>query len=59
MTLGQFADALVSLGATNAINLVGSNSYAFMRGNDGSLTEFGSRDSAPHPNTNYIIWRSR
>ena len=59
MTLGQFADALVSLGATNAINLVGSNSYAFMRGNDGSLTEFGSRDSAQHHNTNYIIWRSR
>lgn len=57
MTLNQFAEALVDLGVSNAIYLVGSTAYGFARDRYGHRLDFGIPVADPMPNTNYIVWR--
>lgn len=57
LTMDEFANALVSLGAENAIYLVGSTAYGFYRTEDGQKVEFGKRVYPAPKYVNYIIWR--
>lgn len=56
LTFHEFSQALVDLGVSNAIYLVGSTAYGFARDKDGKKIEFGKRVSSPAPNTNYLVW---
>lgn len=56
LTFGDFSEALVSLGVTNAIYLVGSSAYGFARDDRGSLQTFGEREQDFSPHTNFIVW---
>lgn len=53
----DFSQALVDLGVTNAIYLVGSKTYLKARLEDGRIYEFGKRAPHPYPNTNFIFWQ--
>ena len=56
----DFAQALVDLGVTQAIYLVGSTSYGWATDDDGNRVEFGFENSRSLPrNTSYIVWRRR
>lgn len=57
LTFHDFSQALVDLGVSNAIYLVGSNTYGFARHADGSKTEFGASSMPTSPNSNYLVWR--
>lgn len=60
MTLNLFAQVLVKLGVSNAVNLIGgSRSCAFAVERDGSRIEFGDWNADRHPNGNYIVWEAR
>ena len=55
----DFAQALVDLGVSNAIYLVGGTSYGFWRGNDGVRVEFNEQRIPKYDNESYILWRAR
>ena len=55
MTLNEFAETLIELGATNAIYLVGSTSYGFARDCNGDRIIFGNQKEHPFQNSNYIM----
>lgn len=55
----DFAQALVDLGVTNAIYLVGSTSYGWAVEGDGSRVEFGAENCRLPKNTSYVVWRKR
>lgn len=57
LSLHDFSQALVDLGVKNAIYLTGSTAYLKARLADGRTYEFGKRETAAHPNTNYIYWQ--
>ena len=57
LTFGEFARDLADLGASDAIYLVGSKSYGFVRTPDGTRTEFGRPFTDVYPNINFIVWR--
>lgn len=57
LTFHDFSQALVDLGVSDAIYLVGSTAYGFARPARGSKVEFGTRNAAASPNANYIVWR--
>lgn len=57
LTFGEFARDLADLGASDAIYLVGSKSYGFVRTPDGTRTEFGRLFTDAYPNINFIVWR--
>ena len=57
LTFNEFSKALVSLGVSNAIYLVGSTSYGTYRTSDGKRKDFGERVDDPFPNASYIIWK--
>lgn len=57
MTLNDFSQHLVDLGAKNAIYLVGSSSFGFAIDKEGNKIEFGKEKENPSINTNYIIWQ--
>jgi len=55
-SLHDFAQALVDIGATNAIYLVGSNAIGWSRDIDGNGTKMGLWDIKAYKNVNFIVW---
>lgn len=55
----DFAQALADLGVENAIYLVGSTSYGFLRDRDGSVEEFTERRVSKYRYENYVLWREK
>ncbi len=53
----DFAQALVDLGMTNAIYLVGSTAYGWAMDGEGTRHEFGTENPRLPKNTSYIVWR--
>lgn len=56
LTFHDFSQALVDMGVTNAIYLVGSSTYGFAKDADGNKFEFGKPNETGYPFTNYIVW---
>lgn len=54
----DFAQALVDLGVDNAIYLVGSTSYGFSRGEDGSIEEFSDLRVSKYKYESYLLWEN-
>ena len=57
LTFHDFAQALVDMGVTNAIYLVGSKSYGLVRDADGNRIVLGSDVVSDAKNVNYIVWQ--
>lgn len=57
VTMHDFAQALVDLGVSNAIYMVGSSAYGFAIDAKGNKIEFGKEDTNARTNTNYIVWK--
>lgn len=55
----DFAQALVDLGITNAIYLVGSSAYGWAVNDSGDRIEFGIENLRLPKNASYIVWRRR
>ncbi len=55
----DFSQALVDIGVSDAIYLVGSTAYGWYYGQDHVRHEFGIEQSSLPGNTSYIIWRSK
>lgn len=56
----DFTQALVDLGMTNAVYLVGSTSYGWATDNAGNRVEFGVENNRRLPkNTSYVVWRKK
>ncbi len=55
----DFAQALVDLGCSNAIYLIGSTAYGYSYDKEGNLTEFFPRVAAKYRFENFIIWRAK
>lgn len=55
----DFSEAIADLGITNAIYLVGGNSYGAYRDSNNHFHEFGSPENKEHPNTNFIVFRKK
>ena len=53
----DFAQALVDLGANNAIYLVGSTSYGFWYDKEGNVEEFSDLRVSKYKYESYILWR--
>lgn len=56
-SLHDFAQALVDLGVTNAIYLVGGGALHFSRTEDGIGTAYGLWNQRPYKNASFIIWK--
>ena len=56
----DFTQALVDIGISQAIYLVGSTAYGWCIDPSGNRVEFGVENprNTP-PNTSYIVWRSK
>ncbi|MGN0237456.1 MAG: hypothetical protein ACI4AK_05175 [Lepagella sp.] len=57
LTFHDFAQALVDMGVTNAIYLVGSNAAGFAVDARGHRYDYGSEVPDSSASTNYIVWR--
>lgn len=55
----DFAQALVDLGMTNAIYLVGSTAFGWAVDDCGNRIEFGIEDPRLPQNASYIVWRRK
>lgn len=56
----DFTQALVDIGISNAIYLVGSTAYGWCIDQSGNRVEFGVENPRNTPaNTSYIVWRSK
>ena len=55
--LNEFSELLIKMGATEAINLIGGNSYGFAVDKEGMKIEFGEENKDTDPNINYIVWK--
>ena len=55
----DFAQALVDLGVSNAIYLVGSTSYGFWHDRDGNVEEFSDFRVSKYKYESYILWRGK
>lgn len=53
----DFAQALVDLGVTHAVYLVGSTSYGWATDDRSNRVEFGLENSRLPKNTSYVVWR--
>lgn len=53
----DFSQALVDIGVTEAIYLVGSTAHGWYRTEDGKLTEYGTSPDATLTSVSYIVWR--
>lgn len=56
LTFHEFAQALVEIGVSNAIYLVGSSTFGFAIDPAGNRIEFGSTETNTSKNINYIVW---
>lgn len=57
LTFHDFSQALVDLGARNAIYLVGASSSGFYVDAQGLRTDFTTHAPSPYENINFIVWR--
>ena len=58
LTFGEFSGAMVDMGVSTAIYLVGSKSYGIVRLPDGDVLEYNLRGVRKYPeNTNFIVWK--
>lgn len=57
LTFHDFSQALVDLGARNAIYLVGASSSGFYVDAQGLRTDFTTYAPSPYENINFIVWR--
>lgn len=57
LTFHEFSQALVDLGVSNAIYLVGGSNYSFATDAAGRKVTFGSEPDTFAENINYIVWR--
>ena len=57
LTMHDFSQALADMGVSNAIYLVGGNSYCSYRDRSGDTFSLGSRWSDDVNNLNYLVWR--
>lgn len=57
ITFHDFSQLLVNYGVTNAIYLVGSDSYGFYRTSNGKRCDFGNSKHNEIPNITYMVWR--
>ncbi len=55
----DFSQALIDAGASNAIALVGGDSYGTYKDSEGNLFTFGHPWDKSIDNVNYIVWRLR
>ena len=55
-SMHDFAQALVDLGTTNAIYLVGSSAMGWCLDTDGNGSKMGLWDSRAYPNISFIAW---
>ena len=55
----DFSMALVDIGVTQAIYLVGSTTHGWWVDKNHKLTEFGVESKEMPPNTSYIIWQKK
>ncbi len=53
----EFSEALVELGASEAIYLTGSTTYGYALDKDGNKFEFGNKSTSNYPNSNFIVWQ--
>lgn len=57
-SLYDFSEALVDLGISDAVYLVGGDAYILYRNSeDGQLYEYGNNDKFNYPTINYIVFR--
>lgn len=56
ITFHEFSQALVDIGVSNAIYLVGSGTYGTAVDSSGKRIKFGKEVAATSPNINYIVW---
>ncbi len=54
----DFAQALVDIGISDAIYLVGESAFGWYYDKDGTMTTFG-KEKENLPGTNYLIWRAQ
>jgi len=54
----DFAQALVDLGCSNAIYLIGSTAYGYCYDKEGNLNEFFPRTAVKYKFENFIIWKA-
>lgn len=57
LTFHEFSQALVDLGVSNAIYLVGGSNYSFATDATGRKVTFGAKPDTFAENVNYIVWR--
>ncbi len=58
LTFGEFSRALVDMGVSTAIYLVGSKSYGIVRLPDGDVLEYNIQSDRKYPEyTNFIVWK--
>jgi len=55
----DFSQALIDIGVSDAIYLVGSTTYGWYYNEQQTLVEFGVEQKSQPPNTNYIVWRTK
>lgn len=53
----DFSQALVDIGISDAIYLVGGNSFGWYKGKDNAISTFGSTEKDITTNMTYIVWR--
>ena len=58
-SMHDFSQALVDLGADQAIYLTGGSTYGWAVDAEGVRHEFGIKNRRPHRNINYIVWRRK
>ena len=57
MTFHDFSEALVNMGVSTAIYLVGSSAYGFTTLENGEKVEFGIKAPNQPGNVSYIVWK--
>ncbi|MDE6801864.1 MAG: hypothetical protein K2J07_07165 [Muribaculaceae bacterium] len=58
LTFGEFSNAMVDMGVTTAIYLVGSRSYGIVRLSDDDVVEYNLNAGKKYPEyTNFIVWK--
>ena len=58
-SMHDFSQALIDIGISDAIYLVGSTAYGWYYNDQRMPVEFGLEQENQPPNTNYIVWRTK
>ncbi|MDE6271176.1 MAG: phosphodiester glycosidase family protein, partial [Muribaculaceae bacterium] len=57
LSFHDFSQALVDMGARNAIYLVGSSASGMYTDASGASIRFGKENESPSENVNYLVWK--